>query len=498
MNTIFSPIHSYVDNLDNNNNNDDNDDNINNNNNNNNNNDNNNDTFELSDLRDLYHLKFANNNIKRMINNFMSFKWKNSKYSNLLQLDLSSKNYKQFHNESIGSTICFDSLYVNKINNDNDTEEIKLIYITPHIIFANFVHGYSTADILNMKIIDVEKICVIPKFVFRSIQNKSVEFIDKKQHSTKSNRYVTLQSYLNYYNNHNYDLSNIETFLNNVFEVLIETNYIPYFVHPQRLILYADENIKILSPNLLQYIFSPYWNSKKIQHTLFSHPLVLKNINNHHNDANNNQTFLQEIINNTVDLFLDFFHSLFVTVLWIYNSNDNNNNNNNISSENVIRNAYNIFHSMTSAIMNRNNNNNLLGRGNNRNNSSSSNSSIRKKNIKINKNNFQLNCFMNLYNNNDNHLKYNSNNNNNDISLCKNTSGFCLIYEKEYELRNLIHNYGCDHLQLTMPLVLNNAITRAHNHNQPEIFMSSIKLEFDIFANFLYQLKNIEKNHNDS
>ena len=74
-------------------------------------------------------------------------------------------------------------------------------------------------------------------------------------------------------------------------------------------------------------------------------------------------------------------------------------------------------------------------------------------------------------------LKYYNNNNNNN--------------NNNYQLRNLIHNYGCQHLQLTMPNILNNAMKQAHHHNQLKIFTSRIELEFYIFSRFLHELKNI-------
>ena len=96
---------------------------------------------------------------------------------------------------------------------------------------------------------------------------------------------------------------------------------------------------------------------------------------------------------------------------------------------------------------------------------------------------------MNLYKNNSNR---NNNTKDYDITICKNMYGFCLNYydNQSYELRNLIHNYGCQHLQLNMPLVLNNAIMQANDKDDPEVFLSCIKLEFQIFSTFVDNLKN--------
>ena len=61
-------------------------------------------------------------------------------------------------------------------------------------------------DIINMKIIqNIENICVIPKFNYRSHDNKSVEFISDDDNRLMSHNYVTLKSFCDYYcNNHNY------------------------------------------------------------------------------------------------------------------------------------------------------------------------------------------------------------------------------------------------------------------------------------------------------
>ena len=95
-------------------------------------------------------------------------------------------------------------------------------------------------------------------------------------------------------------------------------------------------------------------------------------------------------------------------------------------------------------------------------------------------------------NNNNNNNNNDNNDNNDNINLCRNVYGFCLsYYNGNNELRKLIHNYGCIHLQLNMPLIIRNAISKANENNQQEIFLSSIRLEFQIFSNFLHKLKNI-------
>ena len=431
--------------------------------------------FENCDLESLDSLIYTNEFIKSIVNKFHPYKWKN-KYTNILKLDVvytiknDTTNNNIFNNNN---NICFDSLYINKnnINNedDNDDIDIRLIYVTPHIIFYNFIKGYSTTDIINMKIIqNIENICVIPKFNYRSHDNKSVEFISDDDNRLMSHNYVTLKSFCDYYcnnNNYKYPVEKFKKFSKRVFEILLDTNFIPYFIHPNRLILYKDETLRIVSPNILQYIYSPYSPPKKIQHVLFSHPRVLLNV------TSKSENFLEKMTRDTVDLFLDFFHSSFVTSLWIYN-----NNNNNIHMS-LTRNINNIFNDVSSVIKN---------------------NKRKRKNVQksiINNKTFEQINFLNLYHDDDDDGDSDHDENNKLINPCRNIYGFCLnYYHHDINLRKLIHNYGCEHLQKIMPIVLDNAVKEATNKNQPKIFMSTIQLQFEIFIRFLEELKNIKGN----
>lgn len=404
--------------------------------------------FEKYDVDSLDSLKYTNEFIKSIITNFQAHKWKN-KYTNILKLDVT---YNKKNNFPLNN-ISFDSLYINKKRIEEDDEiDVRLIYVTPHIIFFNYDKGYSTTDIISMKLIEnIQDICIIPKFNYRSYDNKSIEFISDDENRWMSYNYVTLKSFCDYHgnnDNYKYSLENFKQFLERIFKTLSETNFIPYLIHPNRLILYKDESLRIISPNILQYIYSPYAKARKIQHVLFSHQRVLLNM------MCKNENFLEKMMKDTVDLFLDFFHSSFVTLLWIYN--------NNIV---LMRNINNIFF-----------------------NDISSNLKIKKRKSNIpNSSNFEQNYFQNLYAEEEEEKENNNN-------LCKNEYGFCLNYYHNTCLRKLIHNYGCEHLQKIMPIVLDNAIKEANNKNQPNIFISSIQLQFEIFIEFLNELKNIKEN----
>lgn len=167
------------------------------------------------------------------------------------------------------------------------------------------------------------------------------------------------------------------------------------------------------------------------------------------------------MMKNTVDLFLDFFHSAFVTALWIYN------NNNNISCENLTRNSYSSYTDMTCVLK--------------------TTKTKKKNNVTINEGNLEKNYFSSL-NNHDNDKE-------NENKTCTHKMGFCLSYYKDSDdIRNKIHNYGCQHLLEVMPTCLYYAIEEANNANQSDSFIDKINVEFKLFLLFLDTLKNIKNN----
>ena len=166
--------------------------------------------FEKPDVDSLDSLIYMNDFIKSIVNKFNPCKWKN-KYTNILKLDVFYTVKKDINNDIL-KNICFDSLYVNKRRiKEGDDIDVRLIYITPHIIFYNYNKGYSTTDIISMNIFEnIENICVIPRFNYRSHDNKSIEFISGGDNLLSWN-YVTLKSYCDYHcnnNNYKYPLEN--------------------------------------------------------------------------------------------------------------------------------------------------------------------------------------------------------------------------------------------------------------------------------------------------
>ena len=382
---------------------------------------NNHNKFETNDYCSIESLRISNMCIDNILQTFNPYKWKNSKYTNILKLDVTLQNKK---NEK-----CLDSLYVN--NNRDNKSNVKLIYSSPYVIFLNFQYGYCTTDILKMKIIeDFEKICIIPELNFRSYENKSIEFISDKKNNFMDSRYVTLKAFCDYYcvkKNEQRPLYTVLDhfckFINQCLEVFKQTHFIPYFIHPQRLILFKDYSIKIVSPMLLQYIFCPFNTNKKLQHSLFSHPN-----NKYNNKEYNNNNFQEKQIDDICNLVLDFFHSSFITsISTLLYTNKNYNN-----IEYILRNE-NIFEYR-----------------------------------RTNKNNDD-----------------DDDDDDDDDIICTCKKGICLYFHKHEKLQRLIHNYGCQHVLKLLPIILKKDLKSCYENDQSDTLIATIILQFDIYIEFL-------------
>ena len=522
----------------------------NNNNNNNNNNKNRNDkdkiSFDVYDIESIYTLKCSNSLVAKLLGNFMSYKWKN-RHNNLLKLDLYTRSYNKVKTDMIDKSITYDSLYVNKNSmgtnkkkkrndreregrgrnshenghvdddddedddddgddnddnddavdddDDDDDDHAHLIYITPHIIFYNYENGSSTVDLINLNIIDnIDRICIMPKYIFRSHENKSIEFIRDSRCEFKNNRYVTLKAYcescmVHGNNRYTYDIVNFQAFISSVENSFKENHLIPYFVHPQRLVIFRDDSLRLISPNLLQFIYSPFSRLKKIHHLTFSHPRVLTSFGQQQVPVTSLNGVTVKMMRNTVDLFLDFFHSSFVTALWIYNFNNSRSN-----DSLLVRNIYSVFNDYcyaSSPFSFHNNNNN-----NNNNNKNKKRKKVIVSETVINETNYELNHILS---------QYSSCNTDPEVETDKGKApinrtsryGFCRgFHSDDTEIKNVVHNYGCIHLLSALPLGLDFSIQQANDDNCVDRFLRQVDAEFTIFLNFLDILKNIKHNNN--
>ena len=138
-------------------------------------------------------------------------------------------------------------------------------------------------------------------------------------------------------------------FIDKIYNFFIESKFIPYLIHPNRLILYKNKNLKLISSNIFQYIFYPHISKLRIKDpkNIMCEEEELLPLNKHN--------FTEKMMEDTVNLFLDFFHSCFVTLLWIIH-----NNNNNVSPESQIcRNMDNFIYNVNITKKKQKNNNKI-------------------------------------------------------------------------------------------------------------------------------------------
>ena len=289
-----------------------------------------------------------------------------------------------------------DSLFLHKNYN-------SYIYISPHFLYINQSDGrcltefISQQEFLTNKVVNV---VMIPTQTIRSHDNYCIEYFDNKNISDNE-YYNLLGDYLNNNNINRYTfiLQLFSNFIDNILFTFKETKYLPYMIHPDRLILLlskleenSPQSIKLASLNLLSYIFSPQNDKEKILNATFSHPISFL--------ENKEEIDIEKkLIIDIVYIILDFFHSAFVTSLWILTCGQYQ------YLTKVKRNSFNDIRAP----------------------------------IKINKEKFT--------------------NIEKDWKYCNNDFGFCRNFDKK---KKIIHNFGCLHLMQVMPIILQTAMEDSH------------------------------------
>ena len=351
------------------------------------------------------------------------------------------------------------------------------IYITNHLPCKCLINKKSVLDyLLNSPDLKKEfnQILYFPKRQFWSYDGYSIEFINDLD--IKNFKYPTLGMYLNQMLEQREEglierkkkyLSIFYTFITFIESIFLKTNFLPYFIHPNRILFYKTDCLKFISGNLFCFLFTPHDDNVRLRSALFSHPITFNLSEKKHDTA---RALLDTT---TMNIIADFFHSSYVTALWIctigeYKNNyilkrNGMNNNNNVDDVTIIKKNKKYTPSTTTTTTT-NNNNNI----NNHPPSSSSNILIKK-------------CF---------------------LPICKNKFGFCKIFndkcsnndeEEEEKIKKLvkeIHNYGCVHLLEVLPEVIIKAIEISSKSGNVEHVKKTIKNLFFIFKMFITELKN--------
>ena len=328
----------------------------------------------------------------------------------------------------------YDALYVNREKN----KPLLLIYVTPHIICYHFENGLSTLDSLYRGVLDFDIIAASPAYKFRSHDNKSVEFIncrdgnsnledllsdihptmglycEKEQHPKGRN---LLPPYLKF-------LAEIKTF----FE---KTLYLPYLIHPYRLLLNKNGGIKLISCQLLQQITYPHMSVWKVTDANFSHPSSF-------NAQPKSGDVSRGLIRDSLHIILDFLHSAFITTLWLYNTAMVNRN-------------FTCLPSMTEV----------------------------KTTVKP-----KTTIFWAPPNNTDRA---------GESFQCNDRYGFCLSFSSgsnsNCSISSIVHDYGCRHLQVFAPKILTTAIENAASNENVDILIEIISKEISVLEEFISSLQ---------
>lgn len=368
-----------------------------------------------------------------------------------------------------------DSLYVNA--HFSPTLD-NCIYITNHLPCNCLLDDRSILEYITRSTElkrEMNEISCFPKQQIWSYDGCSIEFINDLD--IKNSKYPTLGMYL-YNSSEQMEnglierkrqyLSMFRTFLSCIESTFLKTNFLPYFIHPNRILYYKNDRLKLISSNLICFLFTPHNDGRRLRNALFSHPVTFFTREKKYNNA-------QKLLNKTMaNIILDFFHSSFVTLLWIY----------------LMGNLKNYYTLKRNGVL-------LLNNHNNHDDDESNNSKKEEERgdgkKKMKRRRLHL-----------------DDDDNNKKSLCKNDLGFCKnVYfnnnnddeeddddgndEKRKKKKGLyteIHNYGCLHLLEIMPQIIIKAIQSAANDNNIIHLKDHIIKLFDIFKSFINQLED--------
>ena len=407
-------------------------------------------------------------------------------------------------NCSIADALYIDSGEQNKGEGEQNKKVVAMIYLTPHVIYYD-MKGETTVDLIRKNFItpeEIEKVVYKAEYTFHTFDNKIVEFM-KNDGYTYDASYVTLGLYCQKHSTGKdalakKDLLNaMYIFLKNIKDLFKKTLYTPYIIHPFRIILGKDFSLKLISSSLIHYLLCPYDLSKILADVLFTHPEFLmstglikdltlttyassqkkrknyyhyypagskvvvdddNNDNNNDDDDNNDsesggsgvvetKTFQNILIKRLV---LNFFHSFYLTILWLMCAKKGSLMKNRVENNKAFTQHLYLVRSKSKKTSNniRNNNNN--------------------------NNNINKNKFPKIYDGEsssgvggvggggggvggvgDIDDYYYFTKDQPMTHLCNQPFGFCQTADFSVSERKIIHEYGCNHLLVIMPLALN-------------------------------------------
>ena len=473
-----------------------------------------------NDIDAICNLVGINYDILKRIRNFKPVKWRNQSADSLSNIPfLPSKDISELN---ISSSV-LDSLYIREKKKDDDDEieigigigigasnenNTKLLYMTPHLIFTHYNRGESNVNFFqdgNILPDEVSSIALYTNCTPRTYDNRSLEIYEaignndemitslgllterrrgeKRKGDNEEDNIKSAYTQL---------LDSIGTFFNTYL-------YIPYFIHPYRLIYFENNNVlKLVSCNLLNYIFVPHCSSRKIKDSLFSHPLSFSpsQVARLRTVEDLKITLIEMI----VALTLDFFHSSFVTALWLATHDVN------ITKNQIILNR-NVRVISSSLKLNQQQLKRQWLNDNNK---------TKTKKKKQNTGETFLGAgkpILSFLDRNNNHNNHNHNHNHdifwkplNTLSLpspsslpsskppCNNLYGFCACFsECSNHTYRLVHNYGCQHIMSILPNILRKCFeTESHDTIRKTIYE-----EINLLKKFVSSLFTVNNNVSD-
>ena len=199
-----------------------------------------------------------------------------------------------------------DSLYIVK-KRARQREEVGagVIYLTPHILFTH-ESGKTIVDLLCL--LDKPKFSLVPPYVLRTrgFDGRSVEVyegVGMEPLSLRRDPFPRLQTPMH-------------DFVREIHLFFAKQYYLPYLIHPHRLLIDSSDRVLLLSGHLMHYIFSPCYESNQIRDKYFTRPLDEKEEENIDPEPFTLQT--------TRRLVLNFFYSLALTYVWLLNGGRGN------------------------------------------------------------------------------------------------------------------------------------------------------------------------------
>ena len=408
----------------------------------------------------------------KQMKNFKPVFWRNQSADSLSNIPFLSN--KDISDLNISGSV-LDSLYISEKKKKEEEEEEyndnTLLYMTPHLIFTHYNKGESNVNFFQDGYISLEEISSVMIYTnctLRTHDNRSLEIYEAKGDNRMTTLGLLTERRRGEKKTNDDDdvikcaytqlLDSIQIFFKHYF-------YIPYFIHPYRLIYFENDKVlKLVSGNLLHYIFVPHCSYRKIKDPLFTHPLSFLNPSSIR--IKNDEDIKIKLCEDMATLTLDFFHSSFVTALWLVTHDNKITRNKIILNRNLC-----LINSKVTKMKKQQQSSKLFWDNNN------TTTTTRKKD----KNFFDIFWKPTTTTN----TTTDDNSSSSSSFLCNNVNGFCACFsECSSHTQQLIHRYGCQHILSVLP----NILRKSFENETHENVINTIYNEIELLKTFISKL----------